>query len=424
MPQSPAYEVAIGHLLAFRPEVVEATGQAMAADPDDIIPKAMRAYLGLMSSERRDAMSAWRYVQPLSGRNDAEKRHLAAIKAWVEGDWHAASRILDEQLADNPRDFLALAVGHQLDFFLGEAGNLRDRVERSLVHLEADHPLRGYVRGMQAFGLEECGDYGLAEAAGREALDLNADDVWANHAVAHVMEMQGRVADGIAFLDARRPHWFGDNLLNIHTSWHRAIFALEQETPAEALALFDEVMTGEDALAGALPMADSTSLLWRLHLDDVDVGGRWALLADAWAEKDITPWYVFNDLHALMAFIGSDRMEGARALVARQEDLMHAAGTRGTNPLAVASAGLAVARGLLAFGEKDYGAAVTHLAPVRHQLSIFGGSHAQRDVFQRTLLVAAVRAGQNTLARNLCHERLALRPASVWAGLRLKEVGA
>jgi len=422
--QSPAYEAAIGHLLAFRPEVVEATGQAMAADPDDIMARAMRAYLGLMSSERGDAMSAWRYIQPLAGRTDAEKRHLAAIKAWVEGDWHAASRILDEQLADNPRDFLALSVGHQLDFFLGEAGNLRDRVERSLAHLEPDHPHRGYVRGMQAFGLEECGTYGAAEAAGREALDLNTDDVWANHAVAHVMEMQGRVAEGIGFLDARRPHWFGDNLLNIHTSWHRAIFALEAETPAEALTLFDDVMGVEDALGAALPMADSTSLLWRLHLDGVDVGGRWTLLADAWGEKDTTPWYVFNDLHALMALIGAGRMESARALVARQLDLVRSSGTTGTNPLAVASAGLAVAQGLLAFGEQDYGASVRHLAPVRHQLSIFGGSHAQRDVFQRTLVVAAIRDGQRALARNLCGERLRERPASVWAGLRLTEVGA
>ncbi len=424
MPQSKAYDQAIGHLLAFRPDVVDSTGQAMAADPDDIMARALRAYLGLMSSERGDAMSAWRYIQPLSGRNDQEARHLAAIRAWVEGDWHAASRILDEQLAEHPADFMALAVGHQLDFFLGEAGNLRDRVGRSLIHLDPGHPARGYLKGMEAFGLEESGDYAAAEAAGLEALDLNSDDVWANHAVAHVMEMQGRVADGIAFLDARKPHWSGDNLLNIHTSWHRAIFALEGETPTEALALFDEVMGGPDALAAALPMVDGTSLLWRLHLDGVDVGGRWGAMADAWAEKDTSPWYVFNDLHALLALIGAERMEAARALVARQEDLIRTQGTTGTNPLAVASAGLAVARGLLAFGERDFAAAVTHLAPVRHQLSIFGGSHAQRDVFQRTLVVAAVRSGQSALARNLCNERLSLRPTSVWAGLRLTEVGA
>jgi hypothetical protein len=125
-----------------------------------------------------------------------------------------------------------------------------------------------------------------------------------------------------------------------------------------------------------------------------------------------------------MALIGAGRMESARALVARQLDLVRSSGTAGTNPLAVASAGLAVAQGLLAFGEQDYGASVRHLAPVRHQLSIFGGSHAQRDVFQRTLVVAAIRDGQRALARNLCGERLRERPASVWAGLRLTEVGA
>ena len=43
---------------------------------------------------------------------------------------------------------LALAIGHQLDFFLGDAGNLRDRVGRSLPELDPHHPHVGFVRGM------------------------------------------------------------------------------------------------------------------------------------------------------------------------------------------------------------------------------------------------------------------------------------
>jgi hypothetical protein len=81
----------------------------------------------------------------------------------------------------------------------------------------------------------------------------------------------------------------------------------------------------------------------------------------------------------------------------------------------MASAGLPVAQALSAFGRGDYGQTVSLMAPIRHQLSIFGGSHAQRDVFQRTLLVAARRAGQTAFAKILCQERLEARPTSVWA---------
>jgi hypothetical protein len=86
-----------------------------------------------------------------------------------------------------------------------------------------------------------------------------------------------------------------------------------------------------------------------------------------------------------------------------------------SNGLAMASAGLPVAQALTAFGRGDYGRTVSIMAPIRHQLSIFGGSHAQRDVFQRTLLVAARRAGQTAFAQILCQERLEARPTSVWA---------
>src|SRR3546814_11029596 len=73
---------------------------------------------------------------------------------------------------------------------------------------------------MHAFGLEETGDYARAEAAGRRALDIQPLDCWAHHAVAHVMEMQGRAEDGIGWMLAREPHWSGaDNLFRVPNWW-------------------------------------------------------------------------------------------------------------------------------------------------------------------------------------------------------------
>lgn len=417
-----ALDTAIDQLFRFDPLVVATTHSAMTRAPDAYMPRALRAYLGLMASERRDALSGARAIEGREPATAEERAHGAAITAWVKGDWHAASRILDARLAEAPTDALALLVGHQLDFFLGEARNLRDRVARALPHYEGER--LGYVQGMSAFGLEECGDYAQAEAAGLAALESDPQDVWAIHAVTHVNEMRGRTQAGIAFLERLRPAWTRDTMLRVHCTWHRAIFGLEEMDHEGALAALDTVLTGPDTGDTALSMADGGSLLWRLHLDGVDVGERWTHLADAWAAKDPTPWYVFNDLHALLAFVGAGRMAEAEQRVGELEALVGFPGEAGSNWIATASAGLAVARGLLAFGRGQYGEVVRYMAPVRGQFSIFGGSHAQRDVFQRTLLVAAVRAGETSLARALCNERLAERPMSVWSGLHLKALGA
>lgn len=409
------YNRAIGHLLAFQPEVVAQTEAARAADPSCVMAQALRAYLGLMSSEYLDAVHAARFVAGLCGTNAREAAHLSAIDQWIAGDWHGASRTLDRLLSLYPRDILALSVGHQLDFFLGEAVNLRGRITRALPHWDTNHHLYGYLLGMQAFGLEECGLYEAAEQAGRAAIAHHADDVWAIHAVGHTYEMRGLFEDGISFLDSQSHSWTTSNFLKVHTSWHKAIFALERQDYDTALAIFDETLSCDQSLRTALEMADAGSLLWRLHLDEVDVANRWEPLAEAWAAKDPTCWYVFNDLHAILALVGAGQQAEAEAIVARMEAAALCSERLMSNGLAMASAGLPVAQALTAFGRGDYGQAVSIMAPVRHQMSIFGGSHAQRDVFQRTLLVAARRAGQTAFAEILCQERLETRPNSVWA---------
>ena len=91
-------------------------------------------------------------------------------------------------------------------------------------------------------------------------------------------------------------------------------------------------------------MLDASGLLWRLSLDGVDTGGRWAALAEAWAAKDPTPWYVFNDLHAIMAFVGAGRQAQAEQRVAQLERYLREGDPGHANHRMVAGAGLAAAR--------------------------------------------------------------------------------
>ena len=60
----------------------------------------------------------------------------------------------------------------------------------------------------------------------------------------------------------------------------------------------------------------------------------------------------------------------------------------------MAAPGCAAADGLEAFGDGNYKAAFANLSTARATLQLAGGSHAQRDVFERITIDAGLRAGQ------------------------------
>src|SRR5688500_6279997 len=223
------YDAALDRLLRFHPDVIALSGQLVSEHPECAMGHAMAAYLGLMSTEPADAEAARGSASSLRAgpATPRERAHLAAIDAWCTGDWHGAARLLDQLLLQWPTDVLALMFGHQLDFFIGDANNLRDRVGRSLLAFDPSHPHVGFVKGMYAFGLEEAGHYQAAEATGRAAVEAHPDDVWAVHAVVHALEMQGRVDDGIRFLSDRERDWGSGNIFTVQYWWHYSLFQIK-----------------------------------------------------------------------------------------------------------------------------------------------------------------------------------------------------
>jgi tetratricopeptide (TPR) repeat protein len=418
------YDSAVDHLLAYRNELVDAMTSLATDEPDFAMGQVLAAYLSLTSTDLPDVAGAREIAGHLGtlALNERETAHREVLDAWVAGDWHGAARRLDAVLIRWPADLLGLLVGHQLDFFLGDAANLRDRVGRSLPSIDPDHPHHGYVRGMYAFGLEESGHYELAERHGLAAVERNRDDVWATHAVVHTYEMQGRVDDGIRFLRGGQADWAEDNLFTVHNWWHLALYLLEAGRPDESLSIYDRRIHNEDSAGVPLEMVDASALLWRLHLDGVDAGGRFAPLADAWATRTADePWYVFNDLHAVIALVGADRLPDARAVVERLAAYV-AAGSPSSNVRMTAEVGLPACRSVLAYAEGRHADVVAGLLPVRTILARFGGSHAQRDALQRTVVVSAIGSGQLDLARALLDERLGVRETSVWSSRRRAQV--
>ncbi|MEO8752733.1 MAG: tetratricopeptide repeat protein [Casimicrobiaceae bacterium] len=340
--------------------------------------------------------------------NDRERMHIAAVRAWLDGDWERAVEQWGRASIAYPRDLLALQYAHVGDFCLGHSHMLRDRVARVLPHWNRAMPGYGFVAGMHAFGLEEAGDYAQAEARGREAVALNEQDGWAVHAVAHVMEMQGRAAEGAGFLAAGVDAWAPNSMFAFHLWWHQALFHLDGNDAPAALKLFDEKISAA-GFGQALELLDGSSLLWRLALLGHDVGDRWHGLAEKWQTRIDDAYYAFNDVNAMMAFVGAGNGEAQE----RQLETVKRAGAgTGTNALMSREIGVAACAGFGAFGRGDYAQAIELLLPLRAKANRFGGSHAQRDMFSWTLTEAAIRLGNRALADAFSAERLSWKPES------------
>ena len=419
-----SFDRAMDHLIRFQIEVVDEI-KAATSDPSCVMGMVLSAYLSLMSTEgssvneAQDALTAASIAE--MNLQPRERAHLEAAHRWIAGDMAGAGDLLDEISLEHPRDLLALAVGHQIDFFTGNARNLRDRVGRALYAWDSHDPQLGYVQGMYAFGLEECNLYGLSDQIGQQSVATNADDVWAIHAVVHTYEMQGQVPEGIRFMKARESDWATGNFLNVHNSWHYTLYLLEGGDISGALDIYDRVLHHEGSKDVALELLDATALLWRLHVEGTPVGDRWQPLADAWARSLSPGFYPFNDMHAAMAFVGSGHLSQAQELVSALEQYV-TTGEATTGQLMTANVGLPVCRSILHFGNGDYRLVVDELLPKRARFHEFGGSHAQRDAIERTLLEAARRARLNDIALALLSERLSVRENSSYAWLKRAQV--
>ncbi len=403
-----AFDAAVEAFNTFRGDPIALLDQALAEAPGFAMAHLTKAHLFALTTEvdatraAEEALAAARGCT-LSAR---EAGHAAALGHLVAGNWTAAATALDRVSMDHPHDIVALQSGHNMDFFRGDARGLRDRIARALPAWPEEMPGRSIVLGMYAFGLEEAGDYARAEAVGREAVARDPRDSWAHHAVAHVLEMEGRAEEGVAWMEDRAAQWADEaSFFKVHNWWHKALCHLELGDPAAALAVYDGEIAGQGALA--LNLLDASALLWRLTLSGTDPGDRWEVLARAWEPHLPTTGYPFNDWHAAMAWIAAGRRSELEATLAA---LKSAEGSEAA--LWARETGVALIEGFDAAWRGDYGRAVDLLHPARAIAGSFGGSHAQRDVIDWTLTEAAIRGGFSGAATALSRERLALRPHS------------
>jgi len=411
------FDGAITDFLGFGKDSGDLLAGALAADPGFAMGHCTQGYFLKLRADRAldaeiaGALAAAERSVRERGATRRERDHVAALSAWHAGDWQTALECWERILLDCPLDILALKLSTYLYFYLGDSRNVRDAVARVLYAWDEETPGHGFVLGMYAFGLEGCGDYVGAEAVGQKAIEINPADVWAIHAVIHVMEMQGRHREGTDLLKTSEPVWIQCNNFANHLWWHGALLLMDLERYHAVIDGYDSRIRAEKT-DDVLDIANAASLLWRLEESGIDVGDRWHELADKAEARSKDHLLAFADAHFVMALAADGRFDAARGMLASMEK--RARQTDGMLGGIALDIGLPLCAALLAYAGQDYQRTVELLEPIRYDLKYVGGSHAQRDVFHRTLVSAAIKTGQFGLARALMSERTADRPTSVW----------
>jgi tetratricopeptide (TPR) repeat protein len=368
---------------------------------------AMLAYNAAHVPRARDAAAA---AARLAG-TDRERAHAAALALWADGDLDGALAAWEAILAAHPHDILAFRLHHFSAFWLGRAGAMLRTVEAVAPRWSAAIPGYGSILACRCFAQEEAGNYLVAEDAGRAAVALDPADLWATHGVAHILEMQGRRGEGIAWLKALEPHWEGGSNLLHHLWWHRGLYHIERGEHDEVLALYDRGFRNTDsALFQAMPdlyidVQNAASMLFRLQRQGVDVGDRWVELADKAEARIGDCLSTFTLPHWMMALAATGRTQAA----ARMLDAMRDAATQpGTIAPILRDSAIPVCEAVLAHAQGDHARAVEVMRPAIGVMHRMGGSHAQQDVLEQLFLDAAMKAGATQDARLLL-ERVAGR---------------
>jgi tetratricopeptide (TPR) repeat protein len=362
---------------------------AVVFDPDAALAHACCAalFLFLQTADGTARATPWleraRRAAAAPHTTERERLFVAALEAWWRGAPEQALRVHRQIAGQWPRDLLnaKLAQVHQLN--AGERADMHALASTTVQHA----PEVGYAWGLHAFALEQVGELEAAQAAGERAVALNADDPWAQHAVAHVHEARGATQAGIVWLQRHADRWERcSSFMQTHNWWHLALFYLAAGDAAAALALHDRRVWGVRK-GYVQDQVNAVSLLARLELAGVDVGARWLDVAAHVRERIFDRQNPFLDLHFAYALARAGDEVAVAKLLGGIAD--HA--RRDTAPVWCEVA-LPAIRGAVAFARSEWSDAAERLAPLAPRMHRLGGSTAQHGWFAQMRQAALARS--------------------------------
>jgi hypothetical protein len=406
------YQDGMDRLLSYGFGADEAFAAARRADEGFALAHAGAALFALFQGDggaaRAAIEAAGRFVR---GATRRERQHVEALSAIVGGETARGLGLIEEHVNEFPRDALLV---NQAASSIGLSGRA-DREQLRVDFVERLAPAYGdddwWFPSTLAFGYHEIGRYAESQRLSELSLQRCPGNANASHNIAHIcyetVDNEGGLARLSAWLegyDRRAPFY-------CHLAWHLALFELQCGRPERARAIYErDIATSSNP---RLAMIDGSALLWRFDLYGFhEAPLSWRPLADL-ATRVVRPGFVFGDVHAALAYASVGDDAGLSALI----DGLQALDAR-SHPIA-GSVVLPLVRGVVAYVAGDYVEALDHLQPVDDQIHRVGGSHAQWELFEETMVVCQLRLGRYDDAARLIRRRLACRPSPrdlVWLG--------
>jgi tetratricopeptide (TPR) repeat protein len=391
-------------LLSYGPGAEQAFAAALQADDGLALAHAGVALVAVVQGDAGRARDAVGRAQAtVAGASRRERQHVEAVSALVGGETTRGLGLVDEHVRDFPRDALLV---NQASSAIGFAG-APDREEQRMRFLERLTPAYGddwWFQSALAFTYHEVDRYEDSRRLSERSLAQYPSNANASHNLAHVYFETLDTDTGAAFLDDWMRGYDAQASFHCHLAWHQAMFELHRGRYARALDIFERDIVG--AVNPRLAMIDGSALLWRFRLDGEERGRpvplAWRPLADL-AGRVSRPGFVFGEVHAALAYAAC----GDDAALAKLIDGLRALDARG-HPIA-GTVALPMVQGVAAFAAGDHAGALRHLEPVEGEFHRVGGSHAQWELFEETMVVCYLTLERYDDALRLIRRRLQRR---------------
>ena len=395
------YQDGMDRMLSYGFGADQAFASAVAADEEFALAHAGAALFSLFQGDGASAKTSIERARSLAaGATRREQQHVGALSAIAGGEAARGLGLIEEHVKEFPRD--ALLVNQA-----GSTIGLGGRADREALRVAFVERLAGaygddwWYHSALGFTYHEVGRYDESRRLSERSLAQYPGNANASHNIAHVcyetVDNDGGVAlltDWLGGYDRRAP-------FHCHLAWHLALFELQRGRPARSLAIYEQDIAPSSN--PRLAMIDGSALLWRFGLYDYEKGPLpWRPLAEL-ATRVTRPGFIFGDVHAALAYASAGDGAALSALTAGLEAL-HAKG----HPIA-GTVALPLVRGVAAYVDGDFAGALALMESVDSEIHRVGGSHAQWELFEETMVVCLLRLGRLAEAQRLIRRRLGFR---------------
>ena len=402
--------------LTLYPGAIEAFDRAIAADPDFALAHAGKAQVLIRQGDVAAARAALAAAKDVASDLPArEASHIAFFDLAFAGQTDAAIAALHAHLMAWPRDALVIASGANPNGVIGGSGRIGQKHQIAAL-MDSLAPHYGddfWFLAYHAMALSEDGRFAAARPKIERSVAMNPNNAHGAHGMAHVCYESGDLDTARAYLSSWLATYPRDGFFHGHLSWHLSLCELQAGNWPEALRLYRDAIALDRHSGGPQQrMSDGTAFLWRSELAGYPRDtAAWRAMYDYATSALPRPGSGLADLHVILAqaVIGDDAALDARA--GQMEDLAR----EGRYPSG--SYLPALSRGFAAFERGDFPAAIEALAPLAEESERIGGSRAQHDLIEFTLLKAYLDAGRPEEARHLLSARRRGAPGVPVAGV-------